>query len=100
MTVYIDEGCKCFTAPAEGRMAIDTDFFDGKCRAFIEGYIYVPGGKTWTRADGKIFTGELIAPWRDFALLEEFQHQYGELLSQQEDMRRALDAIYGGVTDE
>lgn len=53
--------------------AVETDFFDGKCKSYIEGYRFVPAGQTWTREDGQVFTGEMIAPWRDYAILSEFQ---------------------------
>lgn len=82
MTIYIDDNCKCYTTPAEGRREIETDFFDGKCRRFIEGYLYVPEGETWTRSDGEIFHGTMITPWKDYALLEEFQQQYEEMLAE------------------
>ena len=73
MTIYIDSEYKCYTFPGEGLTAIDTDAFDGKCRQYIEGYRFVPAGETWTREDGQVFHGEMIAPWRDYAILSEFQ---------------------------
>ena len=73
MTIYIDSDCKCYTSPAEGRTAIETDFFSGKCTEFIEGYRYVPSGETWTRGDGQTFTGEMIAPYRDYSQISEIQ---------------------------
>jgi hypothetical protein len=56
--------------------AVETDFFDGKCDAFIEGYIFVPNGKSWTRFDGEIFHGEMITPWINFTELDEVQIEY------------------------
>lgn len=73
MTIYIDKDYKCHTSPSEELTAVETDFFDGKCRPYIEGYRFVPVGETWTREDGEVFHGEMVAPWRDYAILSEFQ---------------------------
>lgn len=73
MTIYIDSDYKCHTSPADGLTAVETDAFDGKCRQFIEGYRFVPAGESWVREDEEVFTGEMVAPWRDYAILSEFQ---------------------------
>ena len=73
MTIYIDDDYKCHTSPGDGLTAVETYAFDGKCRQYIEGYRFVPAGETWTREDGEVFHGEMIAPWRDYAILSEFQ---------------------------
>lgn len=99
MTIYIDSEYKCYTSPGDNLTAIDTSFFDGKCAAFIEGYRYIPAGAIWTREDGQVFEGEMIAPWRDYELLAEFQAIYEEEQAKQADMAAALDAIYTGVTE-
>lgn len=78
MTIYIDNDYKCHTSPGEGLTAVETDAFEGKCRQFIEGYRFVPVGETWTREDGQVFEGEMIAPWRNYELLVEFQTIYEE----------------------
>lgn len=90
MTIYIDSDCKCHTTPGEGLTAVETDAFDGKCRQYIEGYRFVPAGQTWVREDGEAFTGEMIAPWRDYALLAELQALYEEEQARQADMVAAL----------
>ena len=73
MTIYIDNDYKCHTSPGNGLTAVETDAFDGKCRQYIEGYRFVPVGETWTREDGQVFHGEMVAPWRDYGILSEFQ---------------------------
>lgn len=73
MTIYIDNDYRCHTSPGNGLTAVETDAFDGKCRQFIEGYRFVPGGEIWTREDGQTFTGEMVAPWQDYGILSEFQ---------------------------
>lgn len=86
-TIYIDADFKCH-AVSDGTMAaVNTDFFDGKCDAYVEGFRFVPTGKTWTREDGVAFTGEMIAPWKDFSLLAAYQEQY-------ETIQAELDAAY------
>ena len=73
MTIYIDNDYKCHTSSGDGFTPVETDAFDSKCRQYIEGYRFVPAGETWTREDGQVFHGEMIAPWRDYAILSEFQ---------------------------
>lgn len=73
MKIYIDADFKCHISPADGLTAIETDFFDGKCRQYIKGYRFVPFEQSWTREDGQVFHGEMVAPWRDYELLAEFQ---------------------------
>ena len=73
MTIYIDNDYKCHTSPGVGLTAVETDAFNGKCRQFIEGYRFVPFEQSWTREDGQVFTGEMVAPWRDYEILSEFQ---------------------------
>ena len=76
MKIYIDTDFKCHTAPGEGRTAVETDFFDGKCPAFIEGYRFIPSGESWTREDGVVFAGEMVAPWKDWRELIASQREY------------------------
>ena len=73
MTIYIDNDYKCHVTDDGTRRAFDVPFFDSKCAEFVEGYRYVPDSETWTRADGKTFTGEMIAPWKDYTQLAKIQ---------------------------
>ena len=99
MTIYIDNDYQCHTSPGEGLTAVETDFFDGKCRQYIEGYRFVPPGESWVREDEEVFTGEMVAPWRPYEILAEFQAIHEEEQAKQADMAAALDAIYTGVTE-
>ena len=78
MTIYIDSEYKCYTSPGDCLTAVETDAFDGKCRQFIEGYRFVPSGESWTREDGQVFQGEMVAPWRPYENLVELQAVYEE----------------------
>lgn len=63
-TIYIDSDYKCYTSNADGRRAIETDAFDGKCEEWIESYRLVPAGETWVREDGRMFTN-MVSPWKE-----------------------------------
>ena len=78
MTIYIDNDYKCHVSTADGLTAVETDAFDGKCRQYIEGYRFVPSGESWEREEGEVFTGEMVAPWRPYEILAEFQAIYEE----------------------
>ena len=93
MTIYIDNDFKCHISLADGLTVIETDAFDGKCRQYIEGYRFVPSGETWTREDGEVFTGEMVAPWRPYEILTEFQAIYEEEQAKQADMAAALEIL-------
>ena len=80
MKIYIDNDYMCHCSNDGSRREFDVSFFDGKCAAYIEGYRYVPQGERWTRADGKVFTGEMIAPAVDSRILEAYQRQYEAML--------------------
>ena len=75
-TIYIDSNFKCHSSNDGTMVEIQTDFFDGKCDAFVEGYRFVPVGESWTRSDGVVFQGEMIAPWKDYAELDAVQREY------------------------
>ena len=77
-TFYIDSDFKCHVTNNGTMTAVETDFFDGKCAAYIEGYRFVPAGKIWTREDGQVFIGGMIAPWRPYENLVELQAVYEE----------------------
>ena len=97
MKIYIDSECRCHTPNPDGTFReVETDFFDGKCDTCIEGYRYVPSGQSWEREDGTVFNGEMIAPWKDYALLDAAQHEYE--LEKLADAENALAILLGGAT--
>lgn len=75
-TIYIDPEFKCHAANDGTMTAVETEFFDGKCDAFIEGYRFVPDGAVWVRSDGVSFTGEMVSPWKPFEELDSAQREY------------------------
>ena len=103
MIVYVDYAYKCYTTCAQDRAPVETDFFDGKCDAFIEGYRFIPAGEAWTRSDGTVFHGEMIAPWKPWQELDTAQRQYEqeqlaalreENAALLDDMARMVDEVY------
>ena len=93
MTVFIDNDFKCHIVNDGTMTAVETEFFNGKCAEFIEGYRFIPDGKSWTREDGEVFCGEMIAPWKDSVLLNAYQKQYESLLEELMDMQTALEML-------
>ena len=75
-TIYLDSDFKCHISGDDTMTAVETAAFDGKCDAYIEGYRFVPSGKTWVREDGVEFSGEMVAPWKPWQVLEEAQREY------------------------
>lgn len=96
--IYIDSDFKCYVASGEGLTQVETAFFDGKGDTYIQGYRYIPVDKTWTRADGTVFAGEMIAPWKpwdelDAAQREFEREQYQAVSAQNAEYEAALSEI-------
>ena len=106
--IYIDNDYKCHVTDDGTMTAVETNAFDGKCDAYIEGYRFVPAGKSWTREDGAVFHGEMIAPWRDWRELDAAQRDYereqlATLQAENEalvsDMAQMVEEIYQSDTE-
>lgn len=82
MTIYIDNDYKCYVSAADGRRAIETDDFNGKCDEWIESFRFVPAGEIWTREDGEIFTN-MVAPWKDLSEAYVAQEAYVSIQNRQ-----------------
>lgn len=76
MTIYIDSDYKCYVSDAEGRRAVETDFFGSKCPEWIESYRFVPEGETWVSPNGEMFRGEMVSPWKDLGAAYAAQTAY------------------------
>jgi hypothetical protein len=94
MKIYIDSDFKCHTMDDGTMTAAETAFFDGKCQTFVEGYRFVPSGESWTRSDGIVFRGEMVAPWKNYAELEAAQQQYEQNMADlQEAYRKGVNSV-------
>ena len=94
--IYIDSDFKCHVTNDGTMREVETDAFDGMCDSYIEGCRFVPAGESWTRSDGMVFHGEMIAPWKDYAELDNAQREYErELLA---DLEGFATIILGGET--
>ena len=78
--IYIDSDFKCHVTNDGTMTAVETDYFDGKCDAYIEGYRFVPAGESWTRSDGEVFNGEMVTPWTNYDELDGVQREYEKQL--------------------
>lgn len=66
MIIYLNSDFICHLTNDGTMTEVETDVFNGKADAYIEGYRYVPEGETWTRADGVQFHGLMIAPAKNY----------------------------------
>lgn len=64
-TIYVDHEFKCHIIDDGTRKAVETDFFDGKCDTFVEGYCCDDRGG-YVR----------IYPFRPFEELDDAQRKY------------------------
>ena len=84
-TIYVDSEFKCHITDDGTMTAVETEFFDGKCDAFVEGYCY-DTGKGYPQ----------IYPWKPLEELELAQDQYErEHIADLEEFARI---ILGGET--
>ena len=97
MKIYIDSEYLCHTTNPDGIFReVKTNFFNGKCQTFIEGYRFVPSGESWTRSDGVVFRGEMIAPWKPYVELDSAQREYErQLLAEYESALAEIEAALG-----
>lgn len=97
MKIFIDSNYKCSVENEGAKQEIETDFFSGKCKSYIEGYRYIPEGATWVREDGVEFHGLMVTPFVDYTILMKIQEQYEKDQIASEDMQAALEIL--GVTE-
>ena len=101
--IYIDKNYKCHIENGKNLREIETNYFDGKCDTYIEGYRFIPKGETWKREDGATFTGEMTTPWMDHSKLDEAQREYElqqikEMTTTIAELDEALlDATYNNI---
>lgn len=82
--IYIDSEKHCHPVNDGTMVAVETDYFDGKCDEYVEGYFYdVDNG--------------ILYPWKLYSELDNAQRQYEQELIA--DMKNAL-AKLGVTVDE
>ena len=88
MLVYVDNENKCHVTNETGTYAaVETSFFDGKCKEFIEGFLCVISEENGTRE---------ITPWKPFSELDAAQRAYEQqMLKEYEEL---IDELYAEVT--
>ena len=99
-TIYLNKDFQCsVTEKSDTVQSIETDAFDGKCNAYVEGYRFILEGQQWTREDGIVFAGEMIAPFKDYTQLEMVQKLYEQLAEDITYTQLAVAELYeSGVT--
>lgn len=68
-TIYVDSHYRCHVTDDGNRTALTTDFFDGKCDTFVEGYCLEP-----------YESGEKCYPWKAYPQLQAAQQEYEGML--------------------
>ena len=84
MQIYIDADYKCHAMSGEGLRAFEVSALDGKCPTYIEGMRYIPFGEIWTWPDGTVFSGEMLAPWKNEPVLAAVQGAYEDAMAASE----------------
>lgn len=89
MKIFIDSEFRCHITNPDGTfLEVEISFFDNKCDTFIEGYRFIPSGESWTRSDGTIFRGEMIAPFKPYSELDAAQRNY-----EKQKLNNCLEAL-------
>lgn len=84
MKIYVDENKRCHASNPDGRFReVEMESFNGKCRTFIEGFVYDD-----SKGYGQVYPG------KPYAGLDAAQRQYEQALIA--DMQNALNKL--GVT--
>lgn len=86
MTVYIDELGHCHAENADGRQAVEDEFFDGRAPEAIVGYMCTLG-----------VNGErMISPWQPWEQLDAAQREYErQQLAQYESALSEIETALG-----
>ena len=89
MKIYIDSDYKCHVSDDGMMTEVQTNFFDGKCNEFIEGYRFVPDGQDWRSNHGIVHQGEMAFPFKRYFELDVAQRKY------EQDQLKALNVLLG-----
>lgn len=80
-TIYVDSNHCCHVKDDGSMTAVETDFFDGKCDAFVEGYCFDMENSS-------------IYPWKPYSELDTAQREYER--KRLADAEKALAILLGG----
>ena len=101
-TIYLDSDFKCHVADDGTRKAVETEFFDGKCDTFVEGYCY-DDRNGYVQIYPYLPYNELDAAQREYErqLLIEYEEELAELHENSvsiaelnESYQRGVDSAY------
>ena len=97
-TIYVDSDYRCHVTNDGTMTAVETDFFDGKCDTFVEGYCYDTRNGYVQIYPVKPFS-ELDATQREYEriLLEEYEAALAEsvpLSALEEAYREGVNSAY------
>lgn len=97
-TIYIDSDYRCHVTNDGTMNSVETDFFDGKCDTFVEGYCYDTRNGYVQIYPVKPFS-ELDAAQREYErkLLEEYEAALAEsvpLSALEEAYREGVNSAY------
>ena len=87
-TIYIDSEGLCHGTDTGGLTAVETEFFDRKCDAFIEGFRCEVTG-----------SGVMFAARQSYALLAAVQAQYERDLADRADLEAGYNYLLTGGAD-
>lgn len=85
--IYIDAEFKCHTASDGKMLAKETDFFDGRCDAFVEGYCCE------VKENSTAFY-----PWKPYNELAAAQAQYEKDLADRAELEASYYYLLNGGT--
>lgn len=102
MRIYIDSEYNCHTTQAEAMREFELDFFDNKCKKFVECFKFVPPGETYIDEHGFVRCG---VAWNNKAITREIEAEQAEYEHEQlvidrdkclADMQELIDEVLGG----
>lgn len=84
-TIYVDSNHHCHVTDDGTMTAVETDFFDGKCNTFVEGYCYEIKENS-----------HAVYPWKPYSELDAAQREHErQLLAEYEAALAEIEAALG-----
>lgn len=76
MIVFLDNEFRCHVNNDGAMTRVESNFFDGKCRAFAEAWRFIPSGYTWRNSDGFEIHGPTYMCVEDAEMTYAIQAQF------------------------